>query len=158
MAQTGKTQSMIFYNGSPFDSEDRTDIHCFWCRHPFDTPPRFCPLQYDPEHHRYEVDGIFCSDECATAHIMDNKNNIMYKDSQSLLCRMVRDRTGAYPTHPIQPAPSWKLLSAYGGDMRIEQFRETFEKETIKDTDRVNRPFHCFHISSVYSIHPRWNL
>lgn len=25
---------------------NRTDVHCFWCRHPFDTVPIGCPLHY----------------------------------------------------------------------------------------------------------------
>lgn len=27
---------------------EKTDIHCFWCRHAFDTKPLGCPIQYVP--------------------------------------------------------------------------------------------------------------
>jgi hypothetical protein len=71
----------------------------------------------------YEVDGIFCSFNCCLAFINDNKHNTVYKKSEFYLLSCYKAYTG---TDDIKPAPSWRLLSEYGGSLSITEFRESF--------------------------------
>lgn len=70
----------------------------------------------------YETDGIFCSFSCMKAFITENKNNPLYAHSNSLMVKMFCDITGLKHV-VINPAPHWRQLISYGGDMEIEKFR-----------------------------------
>jgi hypothetical protein len=74
------------------------------------------------------TDGIFCSFNCCKAFIKDNKHNTMYNKSDTLLSKLYTDITGVKNSIIINPAPHWRLLSEYGGNMAISQFRENFNK------------------------------
>jgi hypothetical protein len=74
----------------------------------------------------YHTDGIFCSFNCCRAYILDNQSSTLYHHSDTLLARMYTDVTGQVLAHPITPAPSWRLLSEYGGYLSIEDFRRGF--------------------------------
>ena len=80
----GKTQSMIFYKGISLDT-CKSNLNCFWDRHSFEGYPWFCPISYLEDKKAYEVDGVFCSFDCANAYIYDNINNILYKDTSFLI-------------------------------------------------------------------------
>ena len=73
----------------------------------------------------YETDGFACSFNCASAYIEDNKDDIKYSNSLILLIRMYnaifKDKIDI-----ISPAPSWRLLKAYGGNISITDFRNNF--------------------------------
>ena len=87
----------------------------------------------------YEVDGIYCSFNCMRAALIEKKN--IYKDSYLLLNNMYRKITGITPgPHDIVPAPSWRILKDYGGDMDIDNFRRTFSKFKYLDTKNIIRP------------------
>jgi hypothetical protein len=73
----------------------------------------------------YETNGIFCSFNCCQAWIDDNKQCHLYKQSKMLLLKLYNDLTGS-EMDAINPAPSWYLLSVYGGTMSIKTFRSTF--------------------------------
>ena len=75
----------------------------------------------------YLTDGIFCSFNCCMAYVEDNKHNSLYDMSECLLLKMYHD---IYPTKvaSIDEAPHWRKLKQYGGDLTIEQFRESFNK------------------------------
>lgn len=69
----------------------------------------------------YEVDGVFCSPECCLAYINDEKTKVggsKYADSERLLYFMLG------LTSKISPANSFRLLSVYGGNLTIDQFRK----------------------------------
>lgn len=151
------TKSMIFFNGVEIP-HDKTTISCYWCRHPFKTPPWFCPVKHNDSSNIYEVDGVFCSVECTNAYLYENNNNLLYKDSRQLLSLMYAQRTGKFNTEIFNKAPSWKLLQAYGGDMTIEQFRSSFDNVQIVQTDSIERPFQCYPISYEFAIHQKWGL
>lgn len=74
----------------------------------------------------YETDGIFCSFNCCIAWIKDNSYNNLYTNSIYLLHEMYNKCFGV--THIIQQAPHWRLLSDYGGNMSIQDYRSTFNK------------------------------
>ena len=109
----------------------KTELSCYWCRHPFSTKPIGCPIKKNGD--TYIVDGIYCSFNCILAFIESN-NDYIYNDSYRLL-------SGMYNTlfetnmNTLLKAPSWKLLKEYGGSKTIEQFRDNFNKN---EYDSIN--------------------
>lgn len=74
----------------------------------------------------YETDGCFCSFNCCLSFINDNVHNILYINSNHLLMRMYMDTFSTNKIPTFHPAPSWRLLSDYGGFMSIDEFRNSF--------------------------------
>lgn len=91
----------------------------------------------------YITDGIFCSFNCCLAFIMDNHSNPIYTYSEQLLNNIYMDLFGR-EIQPIIPAPSWRILKKYGGNMMIDEFRKNFYKVEYKDIDNVIFPFSKF--------------
>jgi hypothetical protein len=88
----------------------------------------------------YETDGIFCSFNCCMAFINDpdNKKKDMYRFSEFLLLKMYEDITKNEGNVEIIPAPHWKLLNEFGGNMTIEKFRESFNKIEYLDHGMIS--------------------
>ena len=84
-------------------------------------------LSWSNDKSYYETDGVFCSFNCCQAWINDNKHKSEYNDSTYLLRKMYKDMTGNI-TDNIKPAPNWRLLNSYGGNLTIEDFRNNFTK------------------------------
>lgn len=138
------------------------NYNCFWCRHPFDTMPIGCPINFIPsiaekryyshisktehiikesvidhnlvddsikikEANYYETDGIFCSFNCCKSFIVENKRNKTYEKSTTLLLNMCNEISDK-KVLTIQPAPHWRMLEEYGGNLTIEKFRDSFNK------------------------------
>jgi hypothetical protein len=88
----------------------------------------------------YSSDGIFCSFNCCKAFIKDNKHNVLYEHSEFLLSKLYFDMFGV-KNIVINPAPHWRLLIEYGGNLTINQFRDNFNKTkydfhgTVKNQD-----------------------
>lgn len=80
----------------------------------------------------YITDGIFCSFNCCKAYIIDNRYNCLYDRSDTLLLKMYNDLYNTSLTI-IEPAPHWRKLKKYGGDLTIDEFRNTFNKVIYKD-------------------------
>jgi hypothetical protein len=80
----------------------------------------------------YMTDGIFCSFNCCMSYILENKTNSMYILSEMLLLKMYND---IYPSKipSIDKAPHWRKLKQYGGDLNIEEFRDSFNKIEYKN-------------------------
>ena len=121
--------------------------HCFWDRHPFQWAGISCPVEAQyPVHTKtyvsdingskysiqdsvssetctYIVDGLFCCGECCLAFILNNSHNPRYMNSKEMLFHLLRRK--------CEPAPSWRLLKAYGGSLTIEQFREACQNRTF---------------------------
>jgi len=80
----------------------------------------------------YQTDGIFCSFNCCLAYIQsaENKKNPMYKFSESLLLKLFSEinEEKNEKEDEIMPAPHWRTLNDFGGNLTIEQFRESFNK------------------------------
>jgi hypothetical protein len=79
----------------------------------------------------YETDGIFCSFNCCMAYIEENKRNPLYSRSESLLIKMYNDMNFE-EVDEIVSAPDWRKLQEHGGDLTIEQYRESFNKIEYK--------------------------
>ncbi len=158
---------------------------CWWCKYPFDTPPWGCPIKlksaintvdylssisktkYNIVEKRetdnknacvYITDGMFCSVNCCSGWIEDNKKKTEYSQSAFLLLKMYRQiNNKRLIESPVVPtaAPDWRLLERFGGYLSIHQFREDFDKieylpagTTVDSTDVVQVKFnpvaHCF--------------
>jgi hypothetical protein len=88
----------------------------------------------------YETDGIFCSFNCCKAFIQDNKHNNLYENSDFLLNKLYNDM---YETKNIKifPAPHWRLLQEYGGNLSLNQFRDNFNKMKYENHGTILKLF-----------------
>ena len=77
------------------------------------------------EKNYYETDGVFCSFNCCLSFIEENKKNPLYQHSSFLLIKIYSEIFNDFPTK-ITPAPTWRLLKKYGGNLDIDEFRSTF--------------------------------
>ncbi len=75
----------------------------------------------------YILEGAFCSFNCCVAFVQDNSENTLYKHSYTLLLQFYEDLFQEEVLE-ILPAPHWKKLLEYGGDLSIETFRLNFNK------------------------------
>lgn len=75
----------------------------------------------------YILEGGFCSFNCCVAFIDENSEECLYKHSYTLLLQLYEDLFKE-EIQEILPAPHWKKLIEYGGDLNIESFREGFNK------------------------------
>lgn len=145
---------------------------CFWCRLSFEHSPLGCPINYIParvvkectsdttkekyvlkenipsyegEGSYYLTDGIYCSFNCCLSFIHSVKHDPYYSHSKEYLYHM---HMKSFPTSPtiIHPAPSWRLLQTYGGNLSPDEFRSSFnnyiyiDKKTTLETIPYMRP------------------
>lgn len=83
-------------------------------------------IQAFPNHY-YLTDGNFCSFNCVLAFIESQYHNSFYRDSYYLLHGMYEQLVGKKMNQcKLNPAPDWRLLKAYGGNLTIEEFRRAF--------------------------------
>lgn len=76
----------------------------------------------------YVTDGIFCSFNCVMAYIDDNKIDPKYSMSKILVYKMCKEIFPDVEKHIIYKAPHWRLLKEYGGNLTVEEFRESFNR------------------------------
>jgi hypothetical protein len=83
----------------------------------------------------YVVDAICCSWNCALSNIIDEvaRGNILYQQSEKLLYKMRFDMTKR--TDRITPAPHWRLLKKFGGNLSIKVFRDKLESTEYEIED-----------------------
>lgn len=81
----------------------------------------------------YLVDKFFCSIECVRRYIHDNRLNVLYRSSLSLLFELAEDYFGVRPDR-INMASDHCLLVEYGGHLTIEDYRHNFN--TVEYVDR----------------------
>lgn len=128
---------------------EKTDIHCYWDKHAFDSHPIGCPIKYyinKNGENVYETFKIFCGFNCLAAHIDFVKkygiDDHIYKESDTLILQMYMD---IYDTPPpkgfIKPAHDWSLLKAFGGQYEIDDFRKCNDSVCITSTHMRVRPF-----------------
>lgn len=84
----------------------------------------------------YETDGIFCSFNCCLSFIQDNNKNPLYYQSRTLVGKIYTEMCDTI-TLDINPAPHWRVLKDYGGNMSIEEFRESFCKFTVESLGKI---------------------
>ncbi|VVU94917.1 hypothetical protein CPAV1605_642 [seawater metagenome] len=109
--------------------EEKTDIYCWWCCHPYDT----CPISLPEKVHNdtYYVFGSFCSFNCAAAYNI-NMDDYKIWERLSLLKSLYMK---IYKKDvEITPSPPRKTLEIFGGHLSIDDFRSNilkFNKEYI---------------------------
>jgi len=103
----------------------------------------------------FVTDGFFCSFNCILAFIHDNKSNVLYKESLSLINVLYKYLISKDVTKII-PAPHWRLLKNYGGCLTIEEFRNSFNRIifdfvfTKQSNDSIKSETNMFPLSFVY--------
>lgn len=102
-----------------------SDAACWWCCHKFEGRPAFLPTTYCEEHDSFKVYGNFCSWNCAKSYNYSTKGS-KWAFRSMLLKFMVTKIQGECIC--IRPAPPRDQLEFFGGNMTIEQFRESNNK------------------------------
>lgn len=113
-----------------------TPMFCFWCNHPFKTPP--CVLPIKKENGKYQVYGNFCCPECAVAYNFNEHQNSDKKWERYMLLHQLYRTSMNIPTLHIKPAPPRQALQIYGGPMNITQFRNACR--CYKNQYKINYP------------------
>ena len=109
-------------DNSTFKWKETTDLCCWWCVHNFSNPPFGLPIKY--ENNKYEVQGCFCSLNCAKAYNI-KENNYRMSEINSLIEDFRRDLFGV-DSIPVMVAPPRQSLDIFGGYLSIEDFRKEF--------------------------------
>lgn len=149
-----------------------TDIPCMWCREPFITCPLGIPVSFlasdsqsrerknimkkcknmnipiDSTFEFFETDGVYCSFPCIKSQILQEYSNPRYKNSLSLLSLLYMKLFDQH-VHTIPSAPSWKLLSRWGGHMTVEEWRSSFDRIVYNQTINIMKPL-MFPLSSMH--------
>jgi hypothetical protein len=99
---------------------------CWWCKNCFDTPEINLPENYFNS--KFLCSGIFCSYNCALSYNIDLNDEKVWKRKSllNLLYRKTYDNE-----EDIIPAPSWKVLKEFGGDITIDEFRSNLKSHDI---------------------------
>lgn len=103
------------------ESPISTNVYCFWCSHQFNNTPVFLPIKEDGG--IFTVAEIFCSFQCALAHV---ESNAKYFYIRPLLALMYKITTGNRLSDfsvNIKKAPARQALEIFGGIMGIDEFR-----------------------------------
>jgi len=104
---------------------EQVDIACFWCCHRFETRPVVLPVKDQGEY--IEVQGNFCTPECAMSYLFDQRMDSYSRWEQlSLLNRIYGFGTA------IKPAPPRQILKLFGGPMGIEEYRNLVRKGQLR--------------------------
>ncbi len=101
---------------------EHTDVCCWWCCHTFDTVPIGMPVDFDVKTKKFRVKGVFCSFACMTAHKDKHEKNI---NINSLISYLYKKLTAEPIGTKIQRAPPKETLKMFGGDLTIEEFRNS---------------------------------
>lgn len=102
-----------------------TQAACWWCCHKFEGRPAFLPTTYSEEHDSFKVYGNFCSWNCAKSYNYSSKGS-KWTFRSMLLKYMVTKIQGECIC--IRPAPPRDQLEFFGGNMSIDEFRESNNK------------------------------
>ena len=147
-----------FINFENGQNINRQQYNCFWDRNPVPKTVNSigCPIKFLPmaetksyyseiskdthfikEHissnktQTYLSDGVFCSFNCCMAYIHDQKKKSEFEFSEMLLLNIYREMFDEISI--ITPAPHWRKLAEYGGNLTIDEFRASFNKIAYKN-------------------------
>jgi hypothetical protein len=108
---------------------DKTNYHCYWDCHPFDTQPYGIPIKF--KDNKFYVSGCFCSMECAVAYSFYSNDMLGDAWERYNMINMMSSRMNY--THIVKPALPRKCLKIFGGEMDIDTFREKSQNGAIVD-------------------------
>ena len=94
---------------------------CWWCHYSFTTPSIQLPDEY--HNNTFFCVGNFCSFNCAKSYNLNINDSLIWKRC-SLLNLLYFQTYNKYVD--ITPAASWLILTDYGGNLSIEEFRNNF--------------------------------
>jgi len=105
-----------------------TDVNCWWCCHQFNTVPIGLPDSYNYESDKFRVKGIFCSFSCMLAYKQDKRiYNVDYL-IKALYCKLTKT---LLIDSELKPAPAQCSLKIFGGELSIEEFRNSTKENKI---------------------------
>ena len=118
-------------NKEPIVSKSKYDKNtkCWWCKHSFETPAVFLPENYFKD--KFIGFGHFCSYNCATSYNLDMNDEKIWK--RNSLINLLYEKT-YNKTIKIKPAPSWKILKDFGGNVDIKKYRKSLVLNDIEYT------------------------
>ena len=115
-----------YYHNNNYNSNSLTqkkESWCFWCCHAIENNSYGMPYNYDTINDTYFIKDSFCSLQCANAYNFSiNCGSDKVWEVNSWI-QMLGKRYGFLNT--IRPAPSRYLLKMFGGNLTIEEFRES---------------------------------
>lgn len=120
---------------------ETTTAACHWCCHGFPWTPIGAPVDTD-DRGRFVLRGIFCSFNCAKAHLWHSDTPRKARRIDLLMQLALRlyggpKRGGAY--RGIVMAPPRQALRMFGGWMTIDEFRRSVAQyETVKILNHQN--------------------
>ena len=102
------------------NSVTNTTSCCFWCTEPFNSCPIYIPSKLTKTN--IDVYGHFCSPECATAFLFNEKLDASIKWERY---SFINNIYNSEYKRKIIPAPSpFYVLSKYYGNLSIEEYRK----------------------------------
>lgn len=103
-----------------------TSIACFWCCNKFTGPPLGLPCKY--YNNIFYVTGCFCSLECASAYNVMQMRDNQVEERNNLLNYL---STQLEYADVVKAAPPREMLQMFGGNMTIDEFRNTNQDKFI---------------------------
>ena len=94
---------------------------CWWCHYSFTSPSIQLPDEY--HNNTFFCIGHFCSFNCAKSYNLNINDSLIWKRC-SLLNLLYYQTYNKYVD--ITPAASWLILTDYGGNLSIDEFRNNF--------------------------------
>lgn len=105
---------------------EKTEIVCWWCTYNFDNVPCVIPIKYYND--KYYVFGNFCTFNCACSYNL-KMDDYKKHDRHALLCKLYVQIFQT--TRDLVPAPDKEILLKYGGNVTIEEYRNSSIKNDI---------------------------
>jgi len=102
---------------------DETTNKCYWCLHGFENKVYGLPLKISDD--KFEMYGCFCSPQCVVAFNFNDLDDEFVWERYSYINYLYNNDI----TEKIYPAPSRLVLTIFGGELSIEQFRNITEKK-----------------------------
>lgn len=97
-----------------------SELLCWHCCHPFETPPVPLPIDYDERRDVFIVTGMFCSWGCVKRYNLESSSR--HTQVCTTYITLLRKKWLGHLEHVI-PAPPRCVLEAFGGWMTLEDFR-----------------------------------
>lgn len=113
-----------FTDGKDVNWPERTNIHCWWDCHSFDTVPIPAPMECNRTLKKFKVRGCFCSFNCALAFVASTERAQDTSLVNYFYTRWIGKRVN------IRKAPPREALDIFGGPMTIDEFRKSFTSMT----------------------------
>ena len=104
---------------------ESTTVACFWCCHTFHWRPVVLPVRDQGEY--LQVQGNYCSPECAMSYLFDTNQDSYARWEQLSLLNRVYSIDKA-----IKPAPPRQVLKLFGGPMSIEEYRSMLQDAKLR--------------------------